>query len=133
MARKRNDIRVFFCNQNDGFCRDVVKIDSTKTLDELYRLIGCRCVGHSVFVAEGVEYDLWYDDEFLFSEHPIASFLLGECAKGRCYPICGSWVVTKSDCEGRTIGLSVTDVRKLWQYTDINSIQLKIAYINKFF
>ena len=37
------------------------------------------------------------------------------------------------DAGSKTIGLSVTDIRKLWQYTDINSIQLKMAHINKFF
>lgn len=120
-------MKVFVLDHKDNYCRNVVEINENDTLHEMYRLLHCDLVDVRPFEVDGVEYDLWFDEEFLLKEKPVCTFVLGELKKGYCTPICGSWMIAKRDDEGRTIGLTDSEIEKLWGYTDENSLKINIA------
>ncbi|WP_027406142.1 hypothetical protein [Anaerovibrio sp. RM50] len=127
-------IKVFVLDHKNHYCREVVEIDEEDSLHEMYRVLHCELVDVQSFDIDGVEYDIWFDEEFLLKGEPLAcTFVLGELKKGRCIPICGSWMIAKHDEEGRTIGLTDEDIDKLWTYTDENSIKASIACAKKLF
>lgn len=127
-------MKVIIMDHQKNFAVEVVEINENNTLHEMYRLLHCDTVEHASFYINEMEYDLWFDEEFLLKPGPyIATFLLGECKPGKCQIVCGSWMISLSDEEGRTIGLTKNDIKKLMQYIDINRLLLNIAIENKYY
>lgn len=137
---KKSTIKVFLLDHEDSCCRTVKEIDKENSLQAMYHLLHCDLVDVREITVIDDEtgkkyiYDIWFDEEFLLKSRPVATFLLGNLAnRESCYPICGSWLIAKHDKEGATCGLSDKDIERIWCYTDINSIQLQIAFSRGYF
>lgn len=127
-------MKVMIMDHQKNFAAKVVEIDENNTLHEMYRLLHCDIVEHASFYFDGMEYDLWFDEEFLLKPGPyMATFLLGECKPGNCQIVCGSWMISRSDEQGCTIGLTKNDIKKLMRYIDINRKLLHIAIENRYY
>jgi len=126
-------IKVFVLDHLDGFCRSVKEINAEDTLHEMYRLLHCDLVDARDIEVNGENFCIWFDEEFLLTQSPVATFLLGEPKKGQCQPICGSWMITRIGPEGETLGLTDEDIKMLWEYTDINGLKLHVAFKNGLF
>ena len=89
---------------------------------------GCRAVDCRKFSYKDQEFDVWFDDEFLYQEKPTATLFLGEVKPDRFTVLCGNLIFARSDEEGMTYGLTEKDVSLLWEFTDISSIRLSLAF-----
>ena len=80
---------------------------SGDTLDEMYRLLGCRCVtsGGYIEIPGHDAQAVWADDEGLFSTEPVQCVTLG---KWYPQPLVGNLLVTGLSENGETIATSLT-------------------------
>lgn len=126
-------MRVFTFKKKDGCSlRQERDIPETNILESMYEIIDCRTVGACDFTHRGVTYTVWYDDEFMLgAEPPVATLILGDLKPNGFTLLCGNLLFSRTDGDGKTIGLSKRDIRNLWEFTDINSIRLRMAFAKK--
>ena len=70
-------------------------IDSEKTLEELYRIIGCDSIDLVRIEVDGKFFDIYCDDEFLLKEKPVPTLFLSDEQV-----LCGNLVFTTCDKDG---------------------------------
>ncbi len=114
--------------ENGSFVRQEREIPENDTLESMKEIIGCRFVQVMSFTFKGVEYDVWYDDEFLLQERPVGTLILGNLRKDEFVVLCGNLFFARHDEEGNTVGLTKRDISNLWEFTDINGVRLMIAF-----
>lgn len=126
---EENTMKVFTLEKKDGtFVRQEREIPDENVLASMYGIIGCRYVGATEFTHRNISYTVWYDDEFLLVDRPVATLIIGDLKPGAFTLLCGNLMFTKTDEEGGTVGLTAKDISNLWEYTDINSIRLHMAF-----
>lgn len=122
-------MKVFTVEKKDGsFVRQEREIQANDTLESMREIIGCRFVQVMVFSYKGVDYDVWFDDEFLLQERPVATLILGNLKPDEFVLLCGNLIFVRHDEEGNTVGLNRKDISNLWEFTDINGIRLMMAF-----
>lgn len=87
-------------------------ITMTDTYNELHENIECRCFGCVGRKVGRKTFDIWHDDEFLYSGKD--GQLSGRCVN---YPevLLGSIVIARHDGEGNTIGLTEDEIQNVQQ------------------
>lgn len=81
---------------------------SDESLDQFYELIGCERVDYIEITLDNDKYDLWCDDEFLLKqeENPGLAWFDQSANAENPVVILGNAVITKSNDEGETIGMT---------------------------
>ena len=77
------------------------KDDDFSTLESMHHLLDCRCVDCATVTINNKVFDVWFDDEFFYSQQP----LLPNVLTNRQQLILGNVLIAKADKEGVTIGL----------------------------
>ena len=122
-------MKVFTLVKRDGsYIREERDIKKGETLESVREIIGCQLVDVMAFSYKGVEYDVWFDEEFLLQERPVATLILGNLKPGEFVLLCGNLIFARHDEEGGTVGLRRKDITNLWEFTDINGIRLTMAF-----
>lgn len=102
------------------------ELEPDKTLEGMYKIIGCRCVDVREVEIDGTVFDVWFDDEFLLSGEPqIPSLLLPYETV-----ICGTVLFAKSNEDGETIGLNNDEIIKAADFANKSMIDA-IRYVQK--
>ncbi len=96
-------------------------IDSEKTLEELYRIIGCDSIDLVRIEVDGKFFDIYCDDEFLLKEKPVPTLFLSDEQV-----LCGNLVFTTCDEEGKLGGVTEEDICKLIDFILVQTVKLHI-------
>ena len=85
----------------------IVEIDSDNFLDEVYKIIDCRCIDIVTGIHNDNYVDMVVDDEGLLKDtaitNPIAWYLYSKCDPD--YPIVGNVVLVGTNDEGETVDI----------------------------
>lgn len=82
-----------------------VQLKKGDTLHGLYHHIGCNVVDIRCVNIKGIDFDIWFDDEFMLREEaPIPTMPLpnGDV-------LCGKVLIAKNNEDGDTIGLTAEE------------------------
>lgn len=101
---------------------DIVELDDNDSLHSMYKHIGCDLVELLCVDIEGVEYDLWFDEEFLMKGtiQRLPTLRLENDVMLR-----GKIIIAKSDDDGKTIGLNDDDFPRVrtWLHERISAMK----------
>lgn len=88
---------------------------SESHLDTMYKYLDCRCVDVMEIERNGKTYDMWFDDEYLYSHGntPSATLFIGDLKPRSFNVICGNVLFAHHDEEGATTGLTEDDYSNL--------------------
>jgi len=102
---------------------------SSKLLQQMYKYLNCNMVDICEFNYKGVNFDVWFDEEFLLGNKiPVVTLILGELKPDRFTILCGNLLFAKRDEDGKMLGLSQNDIKLLWEFTDINVFKIREAF-----
>ena len=116
---------------DDSYIREVKPLpeDVSGQLNTMRDIIKCSYVDVMNFDYKDNSFDVWFDEEFLLNnEHPTATLILGNLKQDSFVILCGNLIFTKHDGEGATVGLTDEEIKLLWEYTDLNSLKLHVAF-----
>lgn len=106
-----------------GIFPHIREIDSTDTLNEMYKIIGCELVDIVEIEVKGKFYDIYCDDEFLLKEKPIPTLYLdNETA------LCGNLVFTTHDKDGKIAEVTDEDIKNLKEYILVQALKLHLYF-----
>ena len=79
------------------------------------KYLDCRCVDVMEIESNGKTYDMWIDDEYLYSHGntPSATLFIGDLKPRSFNVICGNVLFAHHDEEGATTGLTEDDYSNL--------------------
>lgn len=106
-----------------GIFPHVREIDSTDVLNEMYKIIGCEMIDIVQIEAEGKNYDVYCDDEFLLKEKPVPTLYLDNENV-----LCGNLVFTTCDEEGNVAEVSDDDIKILTEYILVQAFKLHFYF-----
>ena len=89
----------------------VVDIPDDNHLKGFYETIGCDCVDLVCVEIDGIEYDVFCDDEALLKYNPIPTLHVNDDVV-----IFGSLVFTKGNDDGETVALDDDDIKRIVKY-----------------
>ena len=103
-------------------------IDTSDTLHEMYRILGCNTVDCVSIEINDKYYDIWCDDEALLQANPIPTLYVDEDLM-----IFGNLLFATSSEEGETRGLTALDMAILMSYIKKQDAKLTawVEAINK--
>ena len=96
-------------------------IDSSKTLSELYKIIGCDLVEVVQVEVGGKFFDVYCDEEFLLNNNPVSTLFLSDEQI-----LCGNLVFTTCDEEGKLGSVTENDIDKLINFILVQAVKLRI-------
>ena len=96
-------------------------IDSDKTLEEMYRLIGCDLIDIAQVEVGGKFFDVYCDDEFFLKEKLVPTLFLEDENV-----LCGNLVFTVCDKDGKLKDISEENIDKLINFILIQAVKLRI-------
>ena len=88
------------------------KDDEFSTLKSMYHLLGCRCIDCATVTLQDKVFDVWFDDEFIYSQQPLLPNVLTD----RQQLILGNVLIAKADKEGVTIGLEDGEIEMVAEW-----------------
>ncbi|BAL82984.1 hypothetical protein SELR_12760 [Selenomonas ruminantium subsp. lactilytica TAM6421] len=107
--------------RTSGICH----VSKDDFLHEAYDIIKCRFVDCRCFEYKGTKYDVWFDDEFLLKGETIyPTLILGDLEPDAFDLICDNFIITKSDEEGKTIGITKEEADDLAAFLRENTQKL---------
>lgn len=87
-----------------------VRFGVVKSLEDMYREIGCDTIDITSRKVEGRWFDFIVDDEGLLKADPKVSAIYRNEAEGTCEPaLVGTLIICSHDEEGNTIDISLED------------------------
>lgn len=104
--------------------RQLRALPKDDTLHAMYKWLNCDVVDVASFMAEGREYDVWFDDEYMLKTGAKVPTFLLTVNPDYPTPIMGNILFAKSDDEGAMIGLDREDLHVLSRYMDKNFVEL---------
>lgn len=107
-------LRVFtleYDNATNSISPHVRYISPDNVLQNLYEILKCDMVTCTKITINGKLFDVYSDDEALLKDKPAPNLYIDDDLI-----IFGSVAFTKSDDEGKLVGLSSDDVHLLWDF-----------------
>ena len=107
-------LRVFtleYDNATNSISPHVRYISPDNVLQNLYEILKCDMVTCTEITINGKLFDVYSDDEALLKDKPAPNLYIDDDLI-----IFGSVAFTKSDDEGKLVGLSSDDVHLLWDF-----------------
>lgn len=94
-------------------------------LESFYKIIDCDLIDIVEIEVGGKNYDVICDEEFLLKEKPEPTLFVNSETV-----ICGNLIFTTCDANGKTQGLTDTDIKILMEYILKQAIEMR-AYLSK--
>lgn len=106
-------MKVYYINTNETVPK---VIDIKHDINEFLRLLNCRMFDIVTRKIGGIEFDIYCDDEFLFTERPLVTAVYEDLEP----QLCNNLIITHSTPEGETIGITDEDVKVLDDHIAFN-------------
>lgn len=94
-------------------------------LESFYKIIDCDLIEIVQIEVEGKFYDVICDEEFLLKEKPVPTLFIDNENV-----LCGNLIFTTCDEDGKTQGLTDTDIKILMEYILKQAFKMR-AYLSK--
>ena len=95
-------------------------LSNKNTLTDMYKILNCDCVTCTEIEIDGKYYDVWSDDCSLLKDSPIPTLYINEDLI-----LFGNLLFAKTNKNGDTCGLSLSDVHIIYEYIKQQAPKLK--------
>lgn len=89
----------------------VAYLNPEHILQDMYQIIGCKCVTVTEIEVNGKYYDVWSDDEALLVENPVPNLYINDDLV-----IFGNLLITNTNEDGETVGLDDGEPQLLYDF-----------------
>lgn len=110
-------IKVFtltYDERTNSISPGVAYLNTSNTLSDMYKIIGCSCVTYTAIEVNGKKYDVWSDDEALLVDNPVPTLYIDDE-----FVIFGNLLIAKSNEEGAMVGLDNGEAQILYFFAQL--------------